>query len=172
MEDLVVQTLTWLRSELPGANLELCQDGENIRLALPAAPGADYSFTLYFSPNGQREIHAIPCNLPQSSLSGDYFFFRMGFESKNHLSPRELARFANATVRDLIHSETRIRQRRGLLLWSFRLERKLGEKWVQVSSCSALRGLSVLPIEGRKHIHSSPPISGGERQGSYTHKPV
>lgn len=141
MEDHVVQTLKWLRSELPRANLELCQDGENWRLALPAAQGADYSFTLYFTPSGQREIHAIPCNLPRINTNNDYFFFRMGFESENHLSPRELARSADGTVRELIHSETRIRQRRGLLFWSFRLERKRGDKWVQVSSCWALRAV-------------------------------
>lgn len=159
-EELIERTLSWLREELPGVSLDMVRHGDAFRIDLPAAPGADYHFRLYFQLNGQREIHAVPLGIPEAEDVNVYFWSRI-YEPEDHLSLAELAHSADATLRELLRSRTRIRQRRGLLFGSFVLERQRQDSWITVSSAGYFRwsNFRVPQINGRERVYRSPGLT-------------
>jgi hypothetical protein len=126
------------------------------KLNLPAAPGAEYSFTLWFDENGEREISA-KLILDQNDF--DYFWYRPFelAEFKNNLGKLE-ATFCNELEILLTH-ETRIIQRKGWLSWGFCCEYQEGEMWKRVYSHLALRWFKPPQITGKSRVYCSAPVS-------------
>jgi hypothetical protein len=126
------------------------------RLDLPTAPGAEYSFTLWFDESGERQISAT---LIRDQNDHPYFWYR----------PFELAEFRNnveeleATFCDelkvLLTHETRIIQRKGWLFWGFRCEYQEGAEWKEVYGHRASRWFKPPQILGKSLVYYSPPVS-------------
>ena len=132
---------------------------ENIsRLDLPTAPGAEYSFRLWFYEDGERQIGAQLIEPPSDET---YFWYR----------PLELAEFRGSeddlvskfcqVLEALLTHETRIVQRKGWFFWHFRCEYRAGDEWKSVYSHSAFRGGGFKPphIKGRRRVYHSAPIA-------------
>jgi hypothetical protein len=137
---------------------------ENIfRLDLPAAPGAEYFFRLWFYEGGERQISA---QLIQDRSDDTYFWYR----------PLEMGEFGGREddllnefceqLEVLLTHETRIVQRKGWIFWHFRCEYRAGEEWKSVCSNSAFRGGRFKPpqIKGRKRVYHSASIASVSRQ--------
>jgi hypothetical protein len=136
---------------------------EIVRLDLPAAPGAEYFFRLWFYEGGERQISA---QLIQDRCDDTYFWYR----------PLEMAEFGGSEddlvsefceeLEALLTHETRIVQQKGWLFWDFRCEYRAGEMWKSIYSPSAFRGGRFRPpkIKGRKRVYRSAPIATAGRQ--------
>jgi hypothetical protein len=157
------KTATLLSDLLPSFNptIEAAEplrgSGGNVaRLDLPTAPGAEYSFTLWFDESGEREISAT---LTTCLNERPYFWYR----------PFELAEFRNNVEQletkfcdelgILLTHETRVVQRKGWLFWGFRCEYRAEERWQRVYSHSALRWFKAPQITGKRRVYFSAPVS-------------
>ncbi|HEV3419603.1 MAG TPA: hypothetical protein VG075_04825 [Candidatus Acidoferrum sp.] len=126
------------------------------RLDLPTAPGAEYSFALWFGESGDREISAV---LTPRRNERPYFWYR----------PFELAEFGNNVekletkfcdeLEILLTHETRVIQRKGWLFWGFRCEYHEAEDWKRVYGHLALRWFKSPQIKGKRRVYSSAPVS-------------
>ena len=131
-----------------------------IRLDLPAAASAQYSFRLWFYEDRDREISAQPL---QQNGDHDYFWYRAFELAEFGGSEGDLVKEFCRQLQVLLTHETRIVQRKGLLFWHFRCEYLRGEKWETVSSQSTLRlgNFKPRPINGKQHVYQSGPLADG-----------
>ena len=161
IENLVQGTLSWLRERLPGAALEVAGKPSARYVRLPCAEGSDYRFQLWFYPDGEREISA---ELVAPATASDRYFWSWVFELDDFVnSPKALVQAFERELEAMLSVPTRIHQRRGLLFWSFTLEREVGTTWASASSCSALRAsVSVVSIKGAQHTYHAGPVTGAQ----------
>jgi hypothetical protein len=129
-----------------------------IRVDLPAAASAQYSFSLWFYEDREREISAQPL---QQNDDHDYFWSR-SFELAEFVgSEGDLVKAFCSELEVLLTHETRIVQRKGLLFWHFVCEYRDREKWKSVGSNSAFRfgNFKPPPIDGKRHVYQSGPVA-------------
>lgn len=128
------------------------------RVDLPAAPGAEYFFKLWFLENGERHISA---QLIERANAANYFWYRPFDLAEFRGCESDLAaEFCEQLELVLTHA-TRIIQRRGWLFWRFRCQYSDGQKWTNISSHMALRGGRFRPpnIDGSIRIYRSDAIA-------------
>ena len=126
----------------------------SVSIELPAAVGAEYLFKLYFQPERQISARLLRLNTQY------YFWYRPFDDAEFGNSADRLDKAFIETVEELVTSETRIIQKRGLLTHSFMCDYKSPSAWKRVYSHSALRlgGFEPPPIAGRQHIYHSPAL--------------
>jgi hypothetical protein len=167
-------TITALQRLLPGVAFEpiltplrwrlglSAKSDFSVHVNLPAAPGAEYSFELYFRP--EKQIHAKLINA--DSL---YFWYMPFEEAAFNNSLEKLDGAFIETVDLLISHETRIVQKRGLFLDSFCCDHKGSSGWRRVYWMAGLRmggfGFKVPRIAGRERIYRSPALASGDGLG-------
>jgi hypothetical protein len=127
-----------------------------VSIKLPVPPGAEYSFSLWFRP--EKQIHA---NLVDADPARPYFWY-MPFEDaafKNSVEQLDKAFVKKLEL--LVSHETRIVQKRGLLLHSFRCDYKASSGWNRVYRMAAMRLGHVKPpeIAGSQRIYHSPALA-------------
>ena len=127
----------------------------SVSVELPAPTGAEYLFKVYFRP--ERQIHARLVHVENSR----YYFWYRPFEDAEFKNSTERLNgaFLN-TLEQLVCSETRIMQKRGLLTHSFQCDYKSPTGWNRVYGHSALRlgGFNPPPIAGNQHVYHSPAL--------------
>ncbi|HUR37015.1 MAG TPA: hypothetical protein VM009_04305 [Terriglobales bacterium] len=134
--------------------------GEDIRwerLDLPLAEGADYSWVLYEYSNGDKHIYAKR----KGATSDEYFWYL----------PIELAGFGNdkeevtkeylEILENVLAHATRITQKRGLLLRTFKCQYlNHDNRWKTISTNSTSRFSAELPpYSERTRMYESPMLS-------------
>ena len=129
----------------------------SVTVELPAPQGAEYQFVLGFQP--EKQIHARL--LPHAGMEqNNYFWYRPFEETESRdLNDKVDAAFIS-TIERLVHHETRIIQKRGLLNHSFRLDYKSPSGWQRIYRHWAFRlgGFSVPSIPGRQRVYHSPAL--------------
>jgi hypothetical protein len=140
------------------------------RLDLPAAPGAEYFFQLWFYEGGERHIRA---ELMQHRGDDTYFWYRPFERAEFRGSEEDLVNEFCEVLEALLVHETRIVQRRGWLFWHFRCEYRAAEMWKGVYAHSAFRcGRFKTPqISGRTRVYHSAAIASAGSAKSETGAP-
>lgn len=123
----------------------------SVSLPLAVPSGAEYSFTLYFSPEFQ--IHAHLLNAPAK------YFWYMPFEEAGYRNsvPELTSAFLQA-VSQIAENETRIVQKHRFVWESFRCDWNSGSNWNRIYGLSYLRWFEYPQIRTKEHTYYSPPI--------------
>jgi len=126
----------------------------SVTIQLPVPAGAEYSFSLTVQP--EKQIHA---RLVNTEPETEYFWY-MPFEDAEFKNSIELDRAFVETLDVIVSNETRIVQKHGLLMESFRCEYNTGSGWNRIYGMSALRpgGFKPPRITGAKRVYHSPPL--------------
>lgn len=113
-------------------------DGTFIRL--PEVVGSDYHFEGWVDPEEAFfEVRAVLNEAWQRTFPNrDYFWYQL-FETVGSDTPEKVVREFLETLRLVATHDTRICQRKGFLLWTFRCEHLEDGRWVHVSSNSTFR---------------------------------
>ena len=175
--DLRERTLAWLTDALgaragalelsPSGNSGPVDDPTATSVALPAAAGADYGFTVWFYEGGDAEIAAhlvdaagqrVPAPTPGEAAGASFWY--QPFELEDY--ERSLERLADAfeaTLRRVLTHETRVRQRRGWLFWHFALDVRTSDgAWEPVYGYGALRAGVPGPVHRATREFTAPPL--------------
>jgi len=122
----------------------------SVSLPLPVPSGAEYSFTLYFSPEFQ--IHAHLLSAPAK------FFWYMPFENAGYDSVPELNSAFLQAVSQITKNKTRIVQKHRFVWESFRCDWNSGSNWNRIYGLSYLRWFQYPQIRTKEHTYYSPAI--------------
>ena len=168
------KTATLLRHLLPSFNpiIEAAEPfsgsrDTTARIDLPTAPGAEYSFTLWFGESGDREISAV---LTECRNERPYFWYRPFEMAEFGKNIEELeTQFCNELEILLTH-ETRVIQAKGWLFWHLSCEYHEGGEWKRVYGHFALRWFKSPQITGNRRVFYSPPISSMVNRSAVQHK--
>ncbi len=125
-DEQVADTVGWLES-IDGSLAPTVDEGDaSVFLDLPRPPGADYFFRLIIS-GYEYTLAAVPADEPEAEMFWHQSFESLGAESLKAVEP---------TFRDfvlhIISHDSRITQRRGLLLYGFTCEIRRGDAWKRV----------------------------------------
>jgi len=120
---------------------------------LPTPPGASvrYGVAIYYP--FEAAIIARP-----HGLADDHFFWHLPFESHSEPDDSGLATALIGELDKLIHCPSRIRQRRGWLLWSFTCEVKGKTRWHRLGGIITCCGARVPNSSSPESLYESPPI--------------
>lgn len=132
-----------------------------VKLALPAARGADFHFNVYVYDDGEPQITAQP-----RVGGGDLHdvrdlvaFWHLSFEAPDFLSDDDRLNAFLAVLGCLLTHDVRIRQRRGWLNYSFTCEYQADDRWIALPGVSYLRWtLRPAAPEAGVLCFSSPPL--------------
>jgi len=132
----------------------------SVTVELPVPEGAEYQFVLSFQP--EKQIHARLLR-QHGTQRNNYFWYRPFEETQSRdFNDKVDAAFVE-TIERLVHHETRIVQKRGLLNHSFRLDYKSPNGWQRIYRVWTFRlgGFSVPSIAGRQRVYHSPALHQG-----------
>lgn len=147
-----------LEHELPDVDIETGETGEGKWFLLPASSDADYRWSFWFYPSGERHIYAKLDARRSENESRDYVLWYHPFELDGfNRSSASLGEAFEREVRLILHSTTRITQKRHLLNWEIQLERAHESGWQLVYRFFALRaGWETPRIEGDSATYQAP----------------
>jgi len=148
--ELRVKTEAIIEDLAPEVSVGVRHDREGTYLDLPAAPKADYRFSLYV---GEPQIHAVLVG----SHTGRRFWY-WPFAEQDYASLEEQEKHFLECVRLLLRFPTQVTQRRTLLGATPRCEADT-EKGVAPIGGSLGVWFGVPKISGRERVHRSRPMA-------------
>ncbi len=160
-DDQVASTIGWLKSIDASLDPTLRPGDGHVFLDLPRPPSADYFFRLILSGH-EYSLAAVPAGEPEAQMFWHQSFEPLGADLLDAVEPT-----FRQFVQDVISHESRIIQRRGLLLHRFTCELLRGDAWERVGGrILALRHRFRAPrIRGRQREYRAPALipAAGER---------
>ncbi len=154
MQLLAVATLELIRDLNPRLHVRWRSEPKHMVLQVPQADGADFSFIVHVSEDGGPQICA-----QLSEADPQLAFWYQSFEAPDFDSEEVRAREFHETLRQLLTSECRIVQVRGLLFHRFTCEVRVEAEWRCVSTNAYFRLAFAAPsITGKRAEHYSPAV--------------
>lgn len=127
-----------------------------LTIELPRPSAAEYHLQCFLAVDGEPQISA-------TRVGGqvDEYFWYLPFERASYATEPERTTHFHASLTALINSPSRIRQRRGMLLWHFEAEVHDHESWRGLGGTSVLKPANVPRISGKERLYQSPPLRDG-----------
>jgi hypothetical protein len=126
-------------------------------IELPRPASADYQFTLHGGWGGERQISARRTGAAEQRPRNRFWYSPMelaGFRD----DVKKLEELFQERVKALMLYPTRITESRGVILLGYKGEYQTEAGWQRLGGVSYL-GLGFgVPLVGKKHIYSSPPV--------------